>query len=136
MSEKTADVPLSELARTFPVTVPSDVNGDVLEPKLVGVTICAPNLLPIQTRVPVGSVRNEFGETGSWVAFPAADLLVTLYPNELQAEGGCSEHPVLEAKTVAVDVAPVTTPEIAAANDSVRGVGFDGSEGSINTGDA
>jgi len=70
------------------------------------------------------------------VAFPAADLLVTLYPNELQAEGGCSEHPVLEAKTVAVDVAPVTTPEIAAANDSVRGVGFDGSEGSINTGDA
>jgi hypothetical protein len=43
---------------------------------------------------------------------------------------------VLEAKTVAVDAVPVTTPEIAAANDNVRGVGLEGSEGSIKTGDA
>jgi hypothetical protein len=49
------------------------------------------------------------------VAFPADDLLVTLYPNVLQAEGGCPAHPVLVANTVAVDVVPVTTPEIAAA---------------------
>jgi hypothetical protein len=39
VSEKTAADPLLETARTFPVTVPSEVKGLLLEPKLPGMTI-------------------------------------------------------------------------------------------------
>ena len=113
MSEKAARVPLSELARTVPVTVPSDVNAGLAEPKADGFTISAPKSLPIQTRLPVGSETNEFGDTGNWVAFPADDTVVTLYPNVLQEEGSSCAHPMLEEKTAGKEVDPVTTPEIA-----------------------
>ena len=114
VSEKTARVPLREVARAFPITVPSDVNAGLLEPKADGITISAPKSLPIQTRLPVGSETNEFGETGNWVAFPAEDAVVTLYPNVLQEEGSSCAHPVLEEKTAGVEVDPVTVPVIAA----------------------
>jgi hypothetical protein len=78
VSEKAAWVPVRELARAFPVTVPRDVNAGLLEPKADGFTLSAPKLLPIQTRLPVGSETKEFGETGNWVAFPADDTVVTL----------------------------------------------------------
>jgi hypothetical protein len=78
VSEKAATVPPRELARACPVTVPSDVNAGLLEPKADGVTLSAPKSLPIQTRLPVGSETKELGETGNWVAFPADDAVVTL----------------------------------------------------------
>ena len=78
VSEKAARVPFRLLARTVPVTVPSEANGELLEPKLDGVRISAPKSLPIHTLDPVGSERNELGETGSWVAFPADARVVTL----------------------------------------------------------
>jgi hypothetical protein len=40
-------VPLLEVASTFPVTVPKDVNGELLEPKFEGLISWAPKSLPM-----------------------------------------------------------------------------------------
>jgi len=77
VSAKAAMAPLCELARTFPVTVPSEVKGLVEPLKLAGFTISAPKSLPIQTLAPVGSVRNELGDTGRGVSLPAEVAVVT-----------------------------------------------------------
>jgi hypothetical protein len=59
----------------------------------------------------------------------------TEYADVLHVEGGSCEHPVLDANTVGEDVDPVTMPEIAAIGES-GSIGFVGSPGLTNTGDA
>ena len=76
VSEKTAELPLFEAARTLPVTVPRGVKGLLLLPKFVGLTTWAPKSLPIKARSPARSKSREFGGTGMGFSGPVAFLAV------------------------------------------------------------
>ena len=124
--------PLAEVASTLPVTVPMEVKAGFPVPKFAGFTISAPKSLPIQTLAPVGSKRNELGETGRGFPLPAEVLVETKYAEVLHVEGGSCAHPALDASTAGDDVDPVTMPETAAIGERSNGA----FGGLTNTGDA
>ena len=70
VSEKMARLPFPELANTFPVMVPSAVNGLLLVPKFAGLMSSDPKLLPINALSPLRAKRREFGEVGRGFSGP------------------------------------------------------------------
>jgi hypothetical protein len=83
---------------------------------------------------PATSNKKELGGTGEGFSFPAEAFAVDgKYIAVRQSAGNCRAHPVLAARMDTVEVAPVTSPEIA----PVAGVNGTGAEGGARkTGEA
>src|SRR5689334_17389817 len=113
VSEKMAVAPFGETAITFPVTAPSRLNAELFVFRFPGLSDSAPNWLPTYALSPARSKSRELGTLGMEFALPAEALPVAmLYMPVVQVRGGSFWQSTLDARTVAVDVAPVTMPVI------------------------
>ena len=120
VSEKTAMLPFGETAMTLPVARPRGVpaagrgvNGLVEDDAMLdSVTSAAPSWLPMYALSPALSNIKELGGVGSRMGLAAIFVFVEmLYIATVHCE--LLKQSWLVARTVAVEVAPVSNPEIA-----------------------